>query len=264
MEFDKLVSSIQRLAPWLDGVDIVQFALLGFGLHKFLGLKKDITDDLNKNYLSVMSESIKLMSESIGSIKLELVRHTVMEESQFATLKKDLHQAEEFRSKLMTTIERIESTQERHTFMFEGQNSEMYAGRMHNIKQRAREFFADWKNRLHKRLLTIDYDQSIDNIFPEFFKHAMEDLAEWTVIFRTKIHPTHMSIIENEVNPTILGHFAENIKTRLLPALKDIWKDANFEKKSFDVCEIFLDKTNREWEDLMEITFRSKRAKSEI
>ena len=264
VDIQKAFQFLRELIPGLSPWDALCFVFLWFGYKRFNNIKGEIMQDVSKQYIERITGAISEMSEAITSIKYELVRHTSNEEAQFQLMRKDLSGSNEFREKLMNKLERIESVQERHTFIFEGQNTEMYANTMHNIKQRAREFFADWKVKMHKRALEIDFNKPVKTVFAKYFSDAMDDLAMWTIEFRKRIHPTHMAIIENEVNPTAIKNFADQLGNKILPKLFEISKDVNFEKKSFDVIDTFLDVVDRAWEELMEMTFRSKRAKGDI
>ena len=264
MDIEKLFNFIQKLFPGLSVFDALQFGLLWLGYKRFNNIKSEVLEDVSKKYIQKITDSIETMAESITSIKYEMVRTSAANDGQFQALKDDIKGSNEFRDRLMQKLEKIEKTQERHTFIFEGQNTEMYADRMLNIKRSAREFFADWKVRLHKRVMVIDWAKPIHEIYVSFFKLAMDDLAEWTIEFRKRIHPSHMAIIENEVNPKSISLFSDALENKILPSLCELSKDVNFEKKSFDVIDTFLDTTDRSWEELMELTFRSKRAKGDI
>lgn len=264
MDIEKIFLFAQKIFPGLGVYDILQFSFLYLGFKKFNNIKGEILEDVSSKFIKKITESLETMAESITSIKYELVRTAANSEINIESLKKDIHGSNEFREKLMNKIDKIESTQERHTFIFEGQNSEMYAKTMHNIKVRAREFFKDWKSKMHKRAMSGDYSISQNEFYAEFFKSAMDDLALWTIEFRKRIHPSHMAIIENEVNPIAIEEFASRLENKIVPKLYELHVDANFIKLSFDLIETFLDHTNRAWEELMELTFRSKRASGDI
>ena len=264
MDFERLFSSIQKMAPWLGAVDIVQFVLMYFGYKQFLKTKETIVADISTNYLDKLVKKVDSLVENLTSMNLDIVKHVSTGKAQFESVQKELNNIGTFNNKMMTKIDEIGKTQERHTFMFESQNSEMYNKQMRNIKTSAKEFFVDWKIRIHGRLKNTDWSKSLEDLYNEIMKASMHDLAEWTEIFRARIHPTHMAVIELEVNPQAIQRYADGLKSRVVPILKDLSNDKAFEAKSYDLIDTFLDKTYREWEDLMETTFRSKRANNKI
>lgn len=274
MDITKLGGILDTLYKWIQSmsqIDMLQFLIMGILVYMFnkrlFQIKDSVLETVEKRFIVNMNSALDSIANDLKSISGALSKHMHEETGEFKyihnTIKDSQNEAKEVRDKIFLKLETIEKSQEKYTFLFENASGDMYANRMQNIKLWARQFFTDWKQSLHIFLMNASFKDK-ESFFNEFFKCAMGELIKWTDTFRQRIHPTHMAIIENEVNPKSIEVFAKRLKENIVPKIFDIKDTKEFQSKSYDIVSGFLDQTSREWEELTEECFRVKRLRNEI